>query len=253
VSQFTSFDGTVIVYYEWGSDTTQPPVVLHHGFVVNASVNWVVPGVVAALVAAGRRVIAPDARGHGASAGPHDPASYGEDAMCRDLGLLLDVIGVPHVHLAGYSMGAVVSLLTAAADPRVGRLVVGGVGAAAVELGGVDTRAIRRGALAAALLADDPSAIADPGAAQFRQLADLVGADRQALAACAAAERATSIPLRDIRARTLVLAGDADPLAARPQVLADAIQGARTLIIPGDHFTAVTNAGFARAIVDFFG
>jgi pimeloyl-ACP methyl ester carboxylesterase len=252
VNRFTSFDGIEIAYYEWGSAGAHPPVVLHHGFVADANLNWVMPGVVAALVAAGRRVIALDARGHGASAKPHDSACYGEGAMSRDLTLLLDLIGAPRVHLAGYSMGAIVSLLTAAADRRVTRLVVGGVGAGVVELGGVDTRAVRREAIAGALLADDASAITDPGAARFRQLADLVGADRQALAACAAMARAESIPLADIGARTLVIAGDADILAVRPQVLADAIGDARALIILGDHLSAVTNTQFAQAIVDFF-
>lgn len=207
---------------------------------------------VAALVAAGRRVIALDARGHGASAKPHDSGSYGEAVMSRDLGLLLDLIGAPRVHLAGYSMGAVVSLLTAATDHRVARLVAGGVGAGVVELGGADTRAVRRESIAAALLADDASAITDPGAARFRRLADMVGADRQALAACAAMARAASIPLAGIRARTLIIAGDADILAARPQVLADAISDARALIIAGDHLSAVTNTRFAQAIADFF-
>ena len=88
MERFVSFDGTEIAYQEWGSDRGAPPVVLHHGYVVDANVNWVLPGVVDALVAAGRRVVAPDARGHGASGKPHDPARYGEDRMARDLGVL---------------------------------------------------------------------------------------------------------------------------------------------------------------------
>ena len=47
------------------------------------------------LTAAGRRVIAPDARGHGRSEKPHDPSRYGEDRMARDLAVLLDVIDAP--------------------------------------------------------------------------------------------------------------------------------------------------------------
>jgi pimeloyl-ACP methyl ester carboxylesterase len=120
-----------------------------------------------------------------------------------------------------------------------------------VEIGGVDTRALDRGALAAALLADDPSAIPDARAAAFRNFADMVGADRRALAAHASAVHRTVFPLGDITAPTLVLAGADDPLAARPQVLADAIPNGRTLVIPGNHFTAVTDPGFAPAIVDF--
>ena len=89
-----------------GAPSGEPPVVLHHGFVADANLNWAGPGVVAALVAAGRYVVAaPDARGHGASSKPHDPAAYGEGAMARDLGTLFDVIGADAVDLAGYDGG----------------------------------------------------------------------------------------------------------------------------------------------------
>ena len=95
-----------------------PTVVLHHGFVADADSNWVATGVVEALIEAGRRVVAPDARGHGRSEKPHDPERYGEDRMARDLAALVELIGEPQVDLVGYSMGAVVSLLFAA--PRTG-------------------------------------------------------------------------------------------------------------------------------------
>jgi pimeloyl-ACP methyl ester carboxylesterase len=251
-SSFESFDGVPIAYYAWGAEqATFPPVVLHHGFVVNAQLNWVLPGVVEALVAAGRRVYALDARGHGESGKPYDPASYGEGAMSRDLSLLFDVIGAADVHLVGYSMGGIVALLTAARDRRVRRLVVGGIGAGVVEIGGVDTRALGRGAVAAALLAEDPSTITDPRAAAFRRLADRAGGDLRALAAQAAAPRRAGLPLADISAPTLVLAGADDRLASRPQVLADALADGRAVVIPGDHVTAVTEPGFAAAIVGF--
>jgi pimeloyl-ACP methyl ester carboxylesterase len=250
-SSFRSFDGVAITYYEWGGPSPLPPVVLHHGFAVSASVNWVIPGVVDALVAAGRRVVALDARGHGASGKPHDPASYGEAAMARDLSGLFDVLGATVIHLAGYSMGAIVSLLAASRDRRIARLVVGGIGSSVAEIGGVDTRVVPREAIAAALLADDPASISDPRAAAFRSLADMIGADRQALAAQAAAAHVSGIPLADITAPTLVLAGAADPIATDPDVLADAIPGGRVMVIPGDHFTAVTDPQFAPAIVSF--
>ncbi|MGI8331996.1 alpha/beta fold hydrolase [Actinomadura scrupuli] len=251
MNRLSSFDGTSLAYRVWDGDSALPPVVLHHGFVVDTEVNWVITGIVDALRAAGRTVVGLDARGHGASGKPHDPQRYGEETMARDLVLLLDVLGAPEVHLVGYSMGAVVSLVAASRDPRITRLVVGGVGAGIVEVGGVDTRAMPLGAVIAALTADEPSALDDPGAAGFRALADGTGADRAALAAHAAAVRPLDIPLAAISAPTLVLAGDADPLAARPEVLAAAIPGARLALVPGDHLTAVPEPRFAASIVEF--
>ena len=214
-----------IAYREWDGADERPPVILQHGFAVDALVNWVHPGVVEALLRAGRRVWAPDARGHGRSDAPHDPALYGEATMAGDVLALVDLIGADRVDLVGYSMGAVVSLLVAARDRRVRRLVVGGVGAAVVELGGVDTRVVDPAAIVAALTDEGPGATADAGAVAFRRFADASGADRIALAAQASRRHAKPIELARIAAPTLVLAGDADPLATRPQVLADAIPG----------------------------
>ncbi len=240
----------VIAYREWDAAEGRVPVVLQHGFAVDALLNWVHPGVVDALLAAGRRVWAPDARGHGRSGAPHDPARYGEVTMAGDLIALFDEIGTDEVDLVGYSMGAVISLLVAARDRRVRRLVVGGVGAGVVELGGVDTRAVAPEAIAAALAVEDPGTIADPGAVAFRLLADASGADRIALAAQASRRHAEPIALERIAAPTLVLAGDADPLATRPQVLADAIPGARLQLLTGDHLAAVGDPRFATLIVE---
>lgn len=257
MERFSSGDGVEIVYDTWdpagGPPAAGPPVVLHHGFVADAYVNWVAPGVVEALTQAGRRVVALDARGHGRSGKPHDPAAYGEDTMARDLAALFDlVVGADGaVDLVGYSMGAIVALIAAGRDRRVRRLVAGGVGAGVVELGGVDTRVIPNDALIDALLADDPAVIADPRAAEFRAVADAVGADRRALAAQARAVHAEPIPLDRITAPTLVLAGASDPLADRPEVLAAAIPGAELRRVAGDHMAAVGDPAFAPAIVEF--
>jgi pimeloyl-ACP methyl ester carboxylesterase len=226
-------------------------VVLHHGFVANADANWVATGVVEALLAGGRRVIAPDARGHGRSEKPHDPARYGEQRMARDLAVLFDLIGAPQVDLVGYSMGAVVSLLFASEGDRVRRLIVGGVGSGIIECGGVDRRAVSNEAIIDALETEDPSTIGEPGAAGFRMLADALGSDRKALAAQASSVFRGDIPLGDITAPTLVLAGDADPLAIRPQVLSEAIPKARMQIPSGDHVGTLGDPRFKQSIVDF--
>ena len=251
MKSFKSWDQTEIVYQEWGEQTDSPPVVLHHGFVVDANANWVAPGIVDALLSAGRRVLAPDARGHGQSGKPHDPGSYGEQRMARDLAVLLDVCGEPQIDLVGYSMGAIVSLIFASEDKRVRRLVVGGVGSGVLECGGVDRRAIPNDTIIEALSVEDPSTLRKSGATSFRVLADALGADREALVAQASSIYRGDIGLSRISAPTLVLAGEDDPLAIRPSVLCEAIPDATLRMLTGDHIEAIADPGFARSIVDF--
>ncbi|MGW7268865.1 alpha/beta fold hydrolase [Streptomyces sp. NPDC054842] len=248
---FTTTDGISLSYRLWPGASELPLVLLHHGFIADGESNWVSPGIVAALTAAGRRVAAVDARGHGRSDKPHDPASYGEARMAEDVRTLIDLLDEPSYDLVGYSMGAIVSLLTAVNDQRVRRLVIGGVGAAVVELGGVDTRVIGGPALREALRADDPAAVTDPAAAGFRAFVDAVGGDRIALAAQASAAHDRPIPLETVKAPTLVLAGRDDPLAVRPHVLAEAIPDATLRIVPGDHMRAVGEPAFRDELVSF--
>src|SRR5437764_2466506 len=164
--RFTAADGIGIAYYRWGTPGALPPVVLQHGFVANTQANWVLPGVVEALLAAGREVISVDARGHGESDKPYDSRFYGEETMSGDLRALFDLLELDSVHLVGYSMGGIVSLLTAAADVRVSRLVVGGIGVDVTRFGDTDTRTKAGQAVAAVLLAEDPVGV-DPLAGRF--------------------------------------------------------------------------------------
>ncbi len=251
IKRFKTWDEIEIAYEEWGSRDSSPPVVLHHGFVVDANSNWVLPGVVDALLGAGRWVLAPDARGHGRSDKPHDPAAYGEQRMARDLAVLLDEIDTPHVDLVGYSMGAIVALLLSSEDDRVRRLAVGGVGSGVIECGGVDRRAVSNESIIHALSTLDAATFENPGAAAFRALADALGADRKALAAQAASRYQGGIALERISAPTLVLAGDSDPLAVRPEVLAAAIPNATLMLVSGDHIGAIGDPRFTQSIVDF--
>jgi pimeloyl-ACP methyl ester carboxylesterase len=251
VKRFTTWDAIEIAYQQWGRRDSSPPVVLQHGFVADADANWVGPGVVDALLGAGRWVLAPDARGHGRSEKPHDPAAYGEQRMARDLAVLLDVVGVPRVDLVGYSMGAIVALLLSSEDERVRRLAIGGVGSGVVECGGVDRRTLSNESIIDALGREDATTIEDPGAAAFRALADAVGADRKALAAQAASVYRGGIALERISAPTLLLAGDADPLAVRPEVLVAAIPNATLALVSGDHIGAIGDPRFTQSIVDF--
>jgi pimeloyl-ACP methyl ester carboxylesterase len=255
MKQFTSSDGLSIAYQEWeaepGTESALPPVVLHHGFIADANLNWVLPGVVEALHRAGRRVLALDARGHGASEKPHDSQFYGEDKMVSDLQQLFGLTGAAQIDLAGYSMGAVVSLLTAGQDARVRRLVVGGVGGGVIQATSASVGSGLREGLAAALETSDPGSIANPVAARFRAFADRVGGDRAALAAHARVARMAGVAPARITAPTLIIDGTEDPLAVQAEALAAAIPHASLLLLAGDHLGVVSNPEFAPAIVDF--
>ncbi len=250
MERFTTSDGIAIAYRTWGDDADGPPVLLHHGFIANAQANWVMTGVVDALVAAGRRVVAHDARGHGRSDTPHDPALYGEARMARDLVELADHLGLGPFDLVGYSMGGVTATIAAATEgARVRRLVIGGIGSAVVECGGVDTRVMDRDALADVLEADEPPEVTDPTIAAFRGFVEAIGGDRLALAAQARSVHREPIALDRITAATLLLVGADDHLASRPEVLAAAIPDCRVHVVPGDHMGALMDPEFTPALV----
>jgi pimeloyl-ACP methyl ester carboxylesterase len=248
---FTTFDGLAIAYEVWGPEDGRGPVVLNHGFAVDTRVNWFLTGIVDRLAKEGFTVVGVDARGHGRSEKPHDPGRYGEDTMARDVTALLDHLALEAVDVVGYSMGAIVSLVLAIDDPRVRTLVVGGVGRAVVDLGGLDTGETSNLEIADALVTDDPEVAKRSDVAKFRMLADLMGADRQALAAVARAARSGPLDLDRIGARTLVVAGVDDPLAREPERLAAAIPGAELQTVPGDHLGAVGDPAFTDTIVEF--
>jgi pimeloyl-ACP methyl ester carboxylesterase len=133
----------------------------------------------------------------------------------------------------------------------VRRLVVGGVGSAVIECGGVDRRTVSNDSIIEALSAEDPGTVEDAGARAYRDLADALGADREALVAQARAVFRGRIALERIRAPALVLAGRSDPLAVRPEVLARALPDATLRLLEGDHIGALADPGFARSIVEF--
>jgi len=93
-------DGVTLAGEEAGEGT---PVVLLHG--LTATRRYVVMGS-RALERGGHRVIAYDARGHGASAPAPSPDAYGYELLAADLLAVLDDRGVDRAVLAGASMGA---------------------------------------------------------------------------------------------------------------------------------------------------
>ena len=96
-----------------------PAVLLIHGLGWDSTL-WT--GQIEALAAAGWRVLAPDLRGMGATEKPEKP--YAIDGYQRDMSALLTAMGVEQAAVVGFSLGGMIAMALAAAEPqRVGAAV----------------------------------------------------------------------------------------------------------------------------------
>jgi pimeloyl-ACP methyl ester carboxylesterase len=242
-----SHDGVEIAFLDEGSGE---PIVLVHGFASNKEVNWVFPGWVTTLTHAGRRVIALDNRGHGASTKLYDPAAYHSAIMADDVRALLDHLGLRRADVMGYSMGARNTAFLALANPEhVRSAVLGGVGIRIVDGVGLPSDAIAQ-AFEAPMLAD----VTDPTGHMFRAFAEQTKSDLHALAACIRGSRQSldRVQLARIAVPVLVVAGTNDTVAGSADELAALVPGAQALAIPGrDHMLAVGDKVFKAAVLTF--
>lgn len=243
MGKFEAPDGIKLSYE---IDGDGPDVVLLHGYVADTFINWVRPGVIAKLNAAGYRTIALDQRGHGLSDKPHDPVAYTDEVMTGDARALLDHLGIERCALVGYSMGAMNTLrILVGGEPRVHAAVLGGIG------GGVLQSRAGGNLIAEAMEAEDKSTITHAFAKSFRDFADLVKGDKVALAALQRAPRSAITGVESVTVPTLVLVGDNDPMIGDPQELANAIPGAEVAVVGGSHLNVVNNPAFHDALVAF--
>jgi pimeloyl-ACP methyl ester carboxylesterase len=104
--QTSTFDanGVPIAYFVQGEGE---PVVLIHGWLSSAGVNWSLPGT-SDLLAREYKVIALDVRGHGLSGKPTGEEAYGPE-LVEDVVRLLDHLGIEKAHVVGYSMGGIIA------------------------------------------------------------------------------------------------------------------------------------------------
>jgi pimeloyl-ACP methyl ester carboxylesterase len=210
------------------------------------------------------RVVRYDARGHGRSPAPDDPAAYTPEAFVADLARVLDRVGATRAVVGGLSMGASTALRFALAHPkRVRGLALaafpppaatpgsfGAVAAAfadAIERDGLDA--------AGARFVWGPATGLDPEAARFVRAGflehpphGLAHTLRGFLAA------PPPEPAGRVAAPTLVVVGADDRLSVEPsRRLAAAIPGARLVVVPGAGHVVnlAAPAAFNAALTEF--
>jgi pimeloyl-ACP methyl ester carboxylesterase len=123
-------DGVRLAYEVRG---TGDPVVLLHGFTSLGS-TWERNGLVQLLVDHDLQIVTPDARSHGSSDAVFTPAMCTTTVLADDVRALLDHLAMDAAAIVGFSMGGAVALRVALDTPaRVTRLVIAGVGDAAIN------------------------------------------------------------------------------------------------------------------------
>jgi len=96
--------GVKIGYFVEGKGES---VVLIHGWLASAGINWKLPGT-STLLAKDYQVIALDVRGHGLSGKPAKEEDYGPE-LVEDVVRLLDHLKIKKAHIVGYSMGGIIA------------------------------------------------------------------------------------------------------------------------------------------------
>jgi len=108
-----AYNGDVRIHYL--VEGAGPPLVLHHGYSDSVE-TWYDYSYVTGL-ANRHRLLLLDARGHGASDKPHDPARYSPVDMVGDVIAVLDDCGAQRADFYGHSMGGGLGLCMARLRP----------------------------------------------------------------------------------------------------------------------------------------
>jgi pimeloyl-ACP methyl ester carboxylesterase len=259
IDSFFDSAGVRIRYVERGEGE---PVALVHSYTGNLEDQWIKSGVLHALAAC-YHVIAFDARGHGQSDKPHDPAAYGAE-MTWDIARLLDHLRIDRAHIIGYSMGAhvVAQLLTLAPERFITAILGGACGrhnwsAEDERRAEEEASEMEQGLLVKQLTRLSPADQPPPDAAQLeaRSAELLAGKDRYALAALRRATRSqvvTAEQMANAHVPVLGIVGSADPYRASFDALSDHMPD-MTLTVPegATHVSATTHPEFIPSILTF--
>lgn len=234
---FISNDGVRVHYQVEGSGQ---PLVLYHGLTGSGD-RWRDTGYVAGL-RDHYRLILLDARGHGLSDKPHDPAVYNRRLQAGDVVAVLDDLDIPTAQFWGHSLGGNIALTLGRYQPqRVSALVITGYSPFAAEV----EETAEMAAWATDLAGGMPSFVAGyearhgtlPDDARARWLAN----DGLALSACVAnmiaeADGRHVHELPQVAQPTLLLVGSLEPFFPRAEEASRLLPQGRFAPLPGlDH------------------
>ena len=254
-------DGVLLRYVVEGSGE---PVILVHGFASSVEHNWLRTGVIEALVQAGYQVVAYDARGHGRSEKPHDPARYGAEDV-RDIIRLVDHLDLRQVHLVGYSRGAMLAHHARQLYPeRIRSVTLGGYGSVGDGSGPIESLpaktvadSLERGRIGPLVQALVPENAGMPSARELA-LGEGVLRGTNDMRALAATFRAQPLPpisiasFREVPVATLIIVGEHDPMRRQAELMAEAVDGLELQVIPGaDHLGAPGTDEFRAHLIQF--
>ena len=211
------------------------------------------------------RVVRVDVRGHGAS--PVPPRPYSLAALAGDVAAVLDRCGIARAHFVGLSLGGMIGQAFALAHgERLDRLVLANTtssyGPEGPKMWEARAKAVDEGGMAAITeLAmtryfSDAFRAAHPETVE-RVRRQFLATDPTGYAGCCDAIRDLDFAPRlgEIRARTLVIAGekDAGTPVAMSERIASGIRGAELAVIPGAaHLSAVESPREFNALVTRF-
>ena len=255
---------------EAGEESGGPALVLLHGWTATSAINWVH---CFAPLAAHFRVVALDQRGHGRGIRPSPVRGFRLEDCADDAIALADALGLERVIPVGYSMGGPVAQLTwhrhrdrvaglvlcatsrnfrgTAQAGRTDMALSGGLTGAATALRVLPPTVRRQAAMAGVVWRKRVLGMPE------WVLADVARSDPAALLECYRALRAFNsagwIGEVDVPTAVLITTADRVVPTSRQRKLADAIPGAATWLVAGDHDACVSNPAFPITLVQACG